>query len=197
MKNEEQRFEDAFDQIMRWYKDESGRIQLSPSLEGRRKRWLSAREWMLTYKPLTDTGVVNFLMQHHGVSEPQAWRDVRDTKRFFASMEKANREFERIMLVANIKDLRTKAESLGQFKVAAQCDATLAKMGQFDKPDESDDQATGKNIELLVGFNPKLVGAKEIPNLLEQVQKFIGDKAARELMLDNADFIDANGNRLS
>lgn len=197
MKNEEQRFEDAFDQIMRWYKDESGRIQLSPSLEGRRQRWLSAREWMLTYKPLTDTGVVNFLVQHHGVSEPQAWRDVRDTKRFFASMEKANREFERIMLVANIKDLRTKAESKGQFKVAAQCDATLAKMGQFDKPDETDEQATGKHIELLVGFNPKLVGAKEIPNLLEQVQKFIGDKAARELMLDNADFIDANGNRLS
>src|SRR5437868_4393228 len=133
MKSEDQRFEDAFDQIMRWYKDETGRIQLTPSLEARRQRWLSAREWMLSWKPLTDTGVVTFLMQHHNVSEPQAWRDVRDCKRFFASMEKANKDFDRIMLIANIKDLRTKAEAKGQFKVAAQCDATLAKLNEQGK----------------------------------------------------------------
>lgn len=196
-KSEDQRFEDAFDQIMRWYRDESGRYQLSPSLEARLGRWKAAREYILTYRPLTDSIVVTFLMQQYGVSEPQAWRDVRDTKRCFASMEKVNKEFERIMLVAQIQSLRTTAMNAQNYKVAAQCDATLAKMGQFAEPDVDPSSQASKKIELQIAFNPALAGAKPIPNLLETVRKFIGDKAERELMIADVDFVDRDGKGIS
>lgn len=194
MKSEDMRYEDAFDHIMRHFKDEN-RYPLSDSLRGRLDRWRAAYDWILTYKPLTDSAAVKFLMGMYQVTEPQAWRDIRDCKRFFGNMEKAHRDFERIMLIAQIRDLRAKAEAKGQFKVAAQCDATLAKLEITIKDDqEGENQNTGKNIELLIGFNPKLVGAKEIPNLLEQVEKFIGEKAKQELMIE--DWIDSDGNRL-
>ncbi|RYC69758.1 hypothetical protein [Spirosoma sordidisoli] len=180
-KSEDVRFEEAFDAIMRWYRDED-RYPLTPSLAERLNRWKSAREFILTMKPLTDSSVVGFLMQTHQVSEPQAWRDVRDTKRFFASMEKTNKDFDRIMLISNIKDLRTKAEFSGDYKVVAQCNATLAKMGVGEE--EAPDANVGKKIELHISFNPKLIGAKEIPNLLEQVEKYIGEAARRELMME-------------
>jgi hypothetical protein len=196
-KSEYQRFEDAFDHIMRWYRDESGRYQLSPSLEARLGRWKAAREYILTYRPLTDSIVVTFLQQQYGVSEPQAWRDVRDTKRCFASMEKVNKEFERIMLVAQIQSLRTTAMNASNYKVAAQCDATLAKMGQFAEPDVDPSSQASKKIELHIAFNPALAGAKPIPNLLETVRKFIGDKAERELMIADVDFVDRDGKGIS
>jgi len=196
-KSEDQRFEDAFDQIMRWYRDESGRYQLSPSLEARLGRWKAAREYILTYRPLTASIVVTFLQQQYGVSEPQAWRDVRDCKRCFASMEKVNKEFERIMLIAQIQSLRTTALATKNLKVAAQCDATLAKMGQFAEPDVDPSSQASKKIELQIAFNPALAGAKPIPNLLETVRKFIGDKAERELMIANVDFVDRDGKGIS
>jgi hypothetical protein len=197
-KSEDQRFEDAFDQIMRWYRDESGRYQLSPSLEARLGRWKAAREFILTFRPLTDSIVVNFLMQQYQVSEPQAWRDVRDTKRCFASMEKVNKEFERIMLVAQIQSLRTMALKDSNYEVAAKCDATLAKMGQFTEPDVDPGAQAGKKIELHIAFNPALAGAKAIPNLLETARKFIGDvRASRELMMGNVEFVDRDGKGIS
>ncbi len=193
MKSEDARFEDAFDQIMRWYRDESGRYQLSDSLQQRLDRWKSAREWILTYRPLTDSATVQFIIKTHQVSEPQAWRDVRDTKRFFASMEKTDKEFDRIMLVADVRSLRAKAEMEGDLKVSAACNATLQRMGVGDEVQAV--SSVGKKIQLLISFNPKLIGAKEIPNLLETVEKFIGENARRELMIQDEDFIDIDGKR--
>lgn len=181
MTTEDARFESDFEKILRWYRDET-RYQLSDSLKERLLRWKFAQEFILTSRPLTDTQTVNYLMGVHNVSEPQAWRDVRDTKRFFASMQKTNKEYDRIMLEAQIRDLRAKAEAKGQYKVAATCDATLQKMGVGEQaPEESN---VGKTIELVIGFNPKLLGAKAIPNLQAVVAKYIGEEAARrELMI--------------
>lgn len=181
MKSEDARFEDDFEKIMKWYRDET-RYPLTDSLHGRLQRWKIAREWTLTTRPLTDSFTVNFLMKTCGVTEPQAWRDVRDTKRFFASMERTNQDYDRIMLVAQIRDLRAKAEFAGEFSVAAKCDATLQKMGVGEQtPEES---TGGKDITLNICFDPRLIGAKEIPNVLAIATKFIGEEAARrELMI--------------
>lgn len=182
MKSEEQRFEDDFEKIISWYRDET-RYPLSDSLKGQLDRWKFAREWILLWKPLTDSAVVSVLMQTYPISEPQAWRDVRNTKRFFASMEKTNQEYDRIMLVADIRDLRVKAENAKDYRTVAQCNATLQKMG-VGASAEKEESTESKNIELIIGFNPKLLGAKEIPNLLEVATKFIGEEAARrELMI--------------
>lgn len=185
MKSEDARFEEVFERILKWYRDEE-KYPLSDALKAELNRWKFAREWVLLWKPLTDTAIVDVLVQSFpGLSEPQAWRDVRNMKRFFASMEKTNREYDRIMLVAQIRDLRAKAIAKQQYKVAAQCDATLQKMGVgIEVDDES--EPVSKSIELLIDFNPKLIGAKEIPNILEIASKYIGEVAARrELMMDD------------
>lgn len=185
MTSEDARFESDFEKIMRWYRDET-RYQLSDSLHARLLRWKFAQEFILTQRPLTDSQVVNYLMEHHDVSEPQAWRDVRDTKRLFVSMGKVNKEYDRIMLVAQIRDLRAKALHRDDLGVAAKCDATLQKMGVGEEVKQEDTNA--KTIELHIGFNPKLIGAKEIPNLLAEVSKHIGEEAARrELMIADDD----------
>lgn len=185
MKSEDARFLDDFDKIMRWYQDEV-KYPISDSLNARRLRWISAREWVLTARPLTDSFVVKFLMgAHEGLSEPQAWRDVRDSKRFFASLEKSNKEYDRIMLIAQVRDLRAKAEFNGELAVAAKCDTTLQKMGVGDEP-EKEESTTSKDINLHICFDPRLVGAKEIKNVFQIAAKFIGEEAARrELMIQD------------
>ena len=181
MKNEDARFEDDFEKIMKWYRDEA-RYPLSDSLAQRLLRWKVVREWVLTQRPLTDSMSVNFLMADQNVSEPQAWRDVRDSKRFFAAMERTNQEYDRIMLVAQIRDLRAKAERAEEYAVMAKCDATLQKMGVGEQAAE--EPTAGKDINLNICFDPRLIGAKEIPNVLAIAAKFIGEEAARrELMI--------------
>ncbi|UHG93443.1 hypothetical protein [Spirosoma oryzicola] len=181
MKTEEARFELIFDKIMKWYQDED-KYPLTPELQAELLRWKKAREFVLTQRPLTDSFTVNFLMKDCEVSEPQAWRDVRNMKRFFASMEKTNKEWDRIMLVAQIRDNRVKASLAEDYKVVAQCDAILQKMGVGDEVEQKEDNQ-GKNIELLIDFDPRLIGAKPIPKLFETVAKFIGEEAARRELL--------------
>ncbi|WP_128544076.1 hypothetical protein [Larkinella soli] len=185
MKSESERFQEAFDHIMRWYRSD-GQKPLSPPLEARRLRWVAAREYIVLYKPLTDSEIVKYLAKTYGISEPQAWRDVRDTKRFFATMEAVDKEFDKIMLIAQIKDLRTKAILLEDYKTAAKCDENLIKLGHFDQPGEGG--PAGKTIVLSIDFNPARIGAKPIPNLQQMVEKFIGERARRELMIDDTDF---------
>lgn len=191
-KSEESKFEDAFAKILRYYRDESGTVVLDPVLEARLNRWKVAREYIQLQKPLTDTETVRMLMKYFEVSEPQAWRDVRDTKRFFAAMQPVNKQFEQIMWIAQVKDLRAKAELAEDYKTMAVCDKNLKDAGVADSP--VDESAGVKNITLVVGFNPALVGAKEIPNLYEEVERFIGEAAKRELMMNDTGWSrDGNG----
>lgn len=187
MNNEDNSFVNDFEKIKRYYQDEK-KYPLSDSLMARLLRWKSAREWILTTKPLTDSFTVQFIVDTHHVSEPQAWRDMRDCKRFFASMEKVNKDFDRIMLIADIRGLRTKAEFAGDLRTVASCYAILQKLGVGEET--SEESTSAKTIELHVGFNPKLLGAKEIPNLLAEVSKFIGEEQARrELMIEEENTI--------
>ncbi|MFD1143030.1 hypothetical protein ACFQ4C_18025 [Larkinella insperata] len=189
MKSENERFEDAFDAILKWYKSD-GETPLSASLEGRRQRWIAAREWMVAIRPLTDSETVKYLVSTYQVSEPQAWRDIRDTKRFFATMEATNKEFEKVMLIAQIKSLRTTALFNGDLKTAAKCDDNLIKLNHFDQPQDTD-QAP-RQIKVSIDFNPARIGAKPIPNLEAKVAAYIGEKAKRELMIEDVDFEPVN-----
>lgn len=187
-KSEEARFHEVFDRIRKHFQNED-KYPLTPELEAEYTRWKAAYNFKLLQRPLTDTAVVDHLMGFFKISEPQAWRDVRNTKRFFTSMEQANLEFDRLMLIAQIRDLRVKAELADNLAVAAKCDATLAKLGVGKEAQEETSEA--KTINLLVGFNPKLIGAKENPNLLKEVAKHIGEaQARRELMIADEETID-------
>lgn len=186
-KSEEFKFEDALAKIMRWYNDETGTVVLDPLLEARLNRWKMAREYIHVQKPLTDTETVRFLMKYYEISEPMAWRDVRDCKRFFAAQSTVNKAFSDIMWEAGVRDLRAKAELAGDLRVMAICDKNLKDASTATQAAEEASSA-GKTIVLMVGFNPELVGAKPIPNLLETVERFIGEAAKRELMIESEDW---------
>lgn len=187
-KSEEARFYQVFDKIWKHFQNED-RYPLTPELESEYKRWKAAYNFKLLQRPLTDTFIVEHLIGFFKISEPQAWRDVRNMKRFFASMEKTNEDYNRIVLEAQIRDLRVKSEEAGSFNVAAMCDANLIKLGVGKEAEE--ETSAPKTINLLVGFNPKLIGAKENPNLLKEVAKHIGEaQARRELMIADDETID-------
>jgi hypothetical protein len=191
IQSEAELFEEDLDKILRWYKDETGRVKLTPKLEERLNRWKMAREYILTFSPPTDRETVRFLMKSFQISEPMAYKDVRNTKRLFASMETVDKEFDRIMLIASVKKHIDRLLATGRESQVTSCYALLARLGGYDKPTEGANEGGGSLI-LNVQFNPKLLGAKEIPNLEATVQKFIGDRAKEELMLqvDDIDWID-------
>lgn len=187
MKTETDRFEEDFDRIRKWYKSD-GAKPLPGDLEGRLLRWKSAQTYILTFKPLASTEVIKYLCETFTISEPRAWRDLRDTKRFFAEMDTVNDAFDRIMMAAEIRDTKARALLQGKFSAAAACDANMIKLKQYDQPTPTDEGS--KQIILNLQFNPKLIGAKEVPNLLEIVTRFIGDRAKQELMVEDIDFDD-------
>lgn len=179
-RTDQERYEVIYDRIIRHYNRGE---ELPDDLAERIKRWKSAREYFLDLKPKTDFDVVQLLVEEYEVSEGTAWNDVRDCKRFFASMEKTNREFDRILLKQKILKLENTTTN---DKVKAMCHANLAKLGALDEPEQAGE--SGKQIILNVDFNPARIGAKPIPNLLATVEKFIGEAAKRELMIEDTDF---------
>jgi hypothetical protein len=180
MKTTEQRFQDDVERIRKWYEDDE-RNPLSDSLFGRLERWKKIHDYILVQQPLTDTFVVRWVAETFGVSEPQAWRDVRDGKKFFALNDPGDEKFERMMLITSIKSTRTKAELANDHKTVANCNTSLTRLGvgrKEEKPAE-----VSKTIILEICFDPKLIGAKDNPNLVSEVEKFIGEAAKRELVV--------------
>ncbi len=174
------RYEVIYDKIMRHYN--RGEV-LPADLAGRVLRWKAARVYLLDLNPKTDYDVVQLVADEFGVSEGTAWNDVRDTKRFFASLEQVNAGFDKVLLRQKI--LKLEADTMKD-QVKAMCHANLIKLGGYDRPVAEDNAA--KQIIIQLDFNPALVGAKPIPNLQRIVEKFIGDKARRELMIEDTDF---------
>ncbi len=174
------RYEVIYDKIMRHYN--KGDV-LPDDLADRLKRWKTARTYFLDIQPHTDYDVVQLISEEFGVSEGTAWNDVRDCKRFFASMEQVNIEFEKVMLRQKIMKLE---HTTTKDQVRAICHANLIKLNGFDKP--VPEESGSKQIILNIDFNPARIGAKPIPNLLGVVEKFIGEKAKRELMIEDTDF---------
>lgn len=177
------RYEVIYDKIMRHFNKGE---DLPDELAGRVMRWKIARSYLLDLQPRTDYDVVQLLVEEFTISEGTAWNDVRDCKRFFGSMEQINSEFEKIRLRARIEKL---AHTTNKDSVKAMCHANLIKLGGFDKPEE-EEAGGAKQIILNLSFNPALVGAKDVPNLDRAVQRFLGEKAKKELIIEDVDFED-------
>ncbi|WP_234733239.1 hypothetical protein [Tellurirhabdus bombi] len=187
MSKENERFEVVFDKIHRaWDRGED----LPLAIADRLKRWKAAREYFLSKTYMTDSQIVERLADDFRISEGLAWRDVRDAKRFFASTEQVNKEFDIIMLNTRIRKLEDSADS---DKVKAACHANLIKLNGYDKPQNVEEGS--KQIILNIDFNPALIGAKPIPKLEQTVERFIGEKAKRELMIEDVDFEDITDER--
>ncbi|MBO0951068.1 hypothetical protein [Fibrella forsythiae] len=185
------RFDEIFDALIQWYK-EGGVDELPPELKVHRLRWMQIRDYIMTHNPKHDGQVVSHFGIEWGLQETVVYYEVRNAKRFYAHIEPAVVEFDKIVLVSQIKALRQTAIVNGKLAVAAQCDKNLIALGAYDQP-KALEGGGATVIEMHLDFNPALVtgGAKRDPKLLDQVKRFLGEaKAKRELLIDDVEFED-------
>jgi hypothetical protein len=174
------RYEGIYERIRKHY----GRGEALPvELQSRVDRWKTARTYLLQDDVHTDYQVVQYLVEDCKVSEAVAWQDVRDTRRYFSQVETVNDEFGKIKLRMQIEQL---ANTTTKDAVRAQCHRNLIELGGYNKPQP--EEGTTKQIIMVIGTDPRLVGAKPIANLQKIVEKFIGEKHKRELMIEDTDF---------
>ncbi|MEZ0485427.1 hypothetical protein [Fibrella aquatica] len=185
MKN---RFDEIFDALIKWYKA-GGIDELPPDLKAHALRWMKIRDYILSFNPKHDGEVASHFSIEWKLSEAQVYHEISHAKRFYAHCAPAVADFEKIVLTAQIKDLRQKAIAKGNLAVAANCDKNLIKLGGYDQPAPQAEIGAGV-INVHMQFNPALVGAKRDPGLLAQVKRHLGERAARELLISDVDFED-------
>lgn len=170
--------EDKFDRIFRYYGEENGKVTLPEDLRKELDRWTFIRLLYGSWEPMSAMEIVRSVVKEFKVSESTAWRDLRNSKKLFAHLEKSNLEFERIVVIEQIKQLRAKAIKRGDLKTAAMCDGNLIKVGGYDKELEPPKRIV--NVIVQPVFDPKLIGAEEIPDLDKQLQAFTRAKRKKE-----------------
>ncbi|MCF0071286.1 hypothetical protein LZD49_12465 [Dyadobacter sp. CY261] len=179
-------FEDDFDDIFKWYTDPE-KFKISETQQRQLARWRFAREWYTNFDPFNDIQVVRALMKEYGISERQAYLDVKASQRFFCTVDQANEEFEKVMLIERTKRLRKKAIESGTAKgllIASKCDATLLKIFGFDR--EKALMPTPVIANITINTDPATVGALPIANF-EALKKTFWKKKEEKAMADAQD----------
>lgn len=130
------RFEDNFDIIFDAYTNPKKMDKLTPTVKRELARWKFARMWISEFEPHNDSQTVAALRTEFAISERQAYTDVANTKRFFASVTKVNQEFDKVIYLESLRKARRKCMELGTVKgleVASRYDVIIAKVQGYDR----------------------------------------------------------------
>lgn len=191
--NDPSRFDDKFDRIVKWYNDERAeddprRIKLAPALFEQLNKW----NWL--YRMLSvpknqykrDTEIVRLLQKEYPeLSERRCYLLLRDMRRFYGVLEAPNLAFEKVMLIASIKDTLRRAKVKNDLKAAAAAEKNLSLVLGAEKSDDPADQKTIINI---INYNPAQLGAQELSEdvLQELIDKMLtADKKKAETPFDD------------
>ncbi|WP_143061558.1 hypothetical protein [Dyadobacter sp. SG02] len=165
------RFNDDYDAIYQAYINP--KKTLTSTQLRQLARWKFARQWISEFSPPTDAEVVSALRMEYGISERQAYTDIFNCKRLFASVDKVNEEFEKILSAERIMRIRNKAMLVGGGKnldVAAKCELILIKLKGWDK--EKNQLPEPRNVNVIINSDPATVGALPIPDLDKHIKNF-------------------------
>lgn len=167
------RFEDDFDAIYEAYTNPRKKDKLTLTQRRQLARWKFARQWISDFEPHSDVQVVEALRSEFGVSPRQAYTDVANCKRLFASVSKVNQEFEKVMYIERLLRLRRKSMELGTakgFDVASRCDVTLAKIQGYDRAEHELPQPI--IVEVNVTTDLSVLGLKPVENKQALIKSF-------------------------
>ncbi|GAB4042207.1 hypothetical protein [Spirosoma litoris] len=173
------RFQDKFDRILRHWKDRTGRVVLPLDLEQQLDRWVDFRMHMLEFPYESDPEYVKVIMVKFDCSQRTAYQLLNDTRRFFASAEAVNQEFEKVMLLADLKKQIKRLddkESRNEKELLA-AKRLLAKLIGADQPANA--EGGGNTVINILNYNPELLGAKPVANLQELIDKIKSDDTLR------------------
>lgn len=186
------RFNDDFDTIYEAYTNPKKKDKLSLTQKKQLARWKFARQWFSEFQPANDIEVVNALREEYGISQRQAYIDVANCKRLFASIEQVNEEFDRIMFIEGIKRLRSKAINYGDpkgYEVAARCDATMVKVKGYDRDKQQMPQPITVVTEITADLT--VLGLEPIANLPVYIKSFWKKKEEEKMAeIENIDYED-------
>lgn len=122
----------TFEEIKRYYQKEN--VQLSPSMEEIRKRWVAAFSLLLDGK-MTDQDVVKILVRDFGVSETVAYRDISSSKVLFADARQASKVALRYMVTQWAIEAFKMAHTNKDFKGMEKMLDRIVKANNLDKED--------------------------------------------------------------
>ena len=147
----------TFDKIQAFYIDPS-KYELSETHEAIRKRWIMVVGLML--KSFPKFKIANMLEKDFGLSQAQAYIDIRNAENLFADIYKASKEVERLMWKEWVLDFKKRAKKKGDLKAEGKALDMYAKYADFHDDD--------------IMFNPEKLEQHEIQiKLSKQLEQYL------------------------
>lgn len=185
-------FYDDFDDIYHYYHDRTGKITLSDKQKEQLERWNWAREWYTMWEGISNRELVAAVEKQFGIGTKQAYIDVANMKRMYTSLETANKDFEKTMMLERLRKQKKRLQADGSVKAEMaliKLEELMAKLLGFFEPDTQ--MPVPVVVEIGADFDPTILGLEVIPqNELLKVLKAYGKKKELELKREIED-IDA------
>ena len=139
----------TFDKIQAFYIDPE-QYALSPANEAIRKRWVYVTSLMLKAYPKFK--IANMLEKDFGLSQAQAYIDIRNAENVFGKIVATEKEAFKVMWVEWTKDLLKRARQRKDLKIEAKALDLLAKYSDLDAedPDFNPDKLLDKEIKFTI-----------------------------------------------
>lgn len=147
----------TFDKIQAFYVNPD-KYELSETNEKIRKRWIMVVTLMLKAYPKFK--IANMLERDFGMSQAQAYIDIKNAENIFGDIYKTSKDVEKLMWKEWVLDFKKRARKNGDLKAESKALDLYAKYGDFEQDD--------------LIFNPEKLQKTEIQiKLPKKLEKFL------------------------
>jgi len=193
----------TFDEIQEYYLTED--IVLSQKKEDIRERWETIHALQLEYE--SDRDIISIMQNRFGISEGQAYRDMRNSEKLFGNLRVSNKEILRHLVTESAKQMYKVAKETADLKHIDKALTLIIKANNLDKedidlPDPAKVQPPIQVIQLSMDFlNSRFASVidegakKKINEVLAKVEKLLAENYIENFLdVDTIDipFIELN-----
>jgi len=193
----------TFDEIQEYYLTED--IVLSEKKSEIRERWETIHALQLEYE--SDRDIISIMQNRFGISEGQAYRDMRNSEKLFGNLRVSNKEILRHLVTESAKQMYKVAKETADLKHIDKALTLIIKANNLDKedidlPDPAKVQPPIQVIQLSMDFlNSRFASVidegakKKINEVLAKVEKLLAENYIENFLdVDTIDipFIELN-----
>jgi len=193
----------TFDEIQEYYLTED--IVLSEKKSEIRERWETIHALQLEYE--SDRDIITIMQNRFGISEGQAYRDMRNSEKLFGNLRVSNKEILRHLVTESAKQMYKVAKETADLKHIDKALTLIIKANNLDKedidlPDPAKVQPPIQVIQLSMDFlNSRFASVidegakKKINEVLAKVEKLLAENYIENFLdVDTIDipFIELN-----
>ncbi|MFK7049890.1 hypothetical protein V3Q77_08310 [Flavobacterium davisii] len=144
----------TFDKIQAYYVNPD-KNELSETVNDIRLRWLTVLN--LRRNGFAKFKVANMLERDYGLSQAQAYIDIRNAESLFGDIYKTDKDVERMFFKEQVADFIKRARKKGDLKAEAKGFDLWAKYGGFEEDDVLFDADKFEKKDIEIAVDPKLV----------------------------------------